>query len=129
MRRLLSRYALLTLVLVLVFSVPYVAFMCEYPLRSFGSRVTSVIEAMNYSVQTVTTIGYGNWVSDVPPCRGRPVRIPLGSGGVTVPGVLLMKAASVPFMAVGAVFFAITIGLAVELIKLPAPEVQSPDGR
>ena len=117
------RYALYTSVLILVFSVPYVAFMCQYPLSSIGSSVASGIEALNYSVQTVTTIGYGNWVSDTAPCNGRQVQLPFGS---SVPGVLVMKAVSVFFMMVGAIFFAVTIGLAVELIKLRAP---TPDQR
>ena len=119
MARLLRLYATLTFILVLSFSVPYVAFVCQQPAASVESGITAVIEALNFSVQTITTVGYGNWVSENPPCHGKvDVWIPLGAAWVKVPGVLLMKLVSVPFMLVGAGIFAVTIGLAVEWIKL-----------
>jgi hypothetical protein len=122
MTRLLRLYAALTLILVLSFSVPYIAFVCQRPAASVESGITAAIEALNYSVQTITTVGYGNWLSEGPPCHGKvDVWIPLGATWASVPGVLLMKLVSVPFMLVGAGIFAVTIGLAVEWIKLAAP--------
>jgi len=121
MKRLIRRYVLLTLVLLLVFSVPYVRLICQ-PADSLRSGIASAIEALNYSVQTITTIGYGNWASDWP-CDGRvKITIPfVGNAGKNVSGVRLLKLISSIFMLVGAGVFAITLGLAVEWIKQSMP--------
>ena len=93
------------------FGAPYLLFMCQ------KVDVAALIDALNYSVQTITTVGYGNWVSSDPPCNVlMEFSIPLT--GVKVSGVLLMKLVSIPFMLVGAGVFAVTIGLVVEWIKL-----------
>ncbi len=76
-------------------------------------NVAALIDALNYSVQTVTTVGYGNWVSSDPPCDV-PMEFYIPLGDVKVSGVLLMKLVSLPFMLVGAGVFAVTIGLVVE---------------
>src|SRR2546428_12745510 len=56
----------------------------------FGGQIhrESVIEGLNYSVQTVTTVGYGNWVP--PGIKENDDRI------------LNLKLVSIPFMLIGA---------------------------
>ena len=82
--------------LVLFSSAAYIQIMFDGALTSW-----KIIEALNYSAQTVTSVGYGNWVptwwkeSD----EGFHRRI------------ILMKMASVPFALIGAGFFAFMIGL------------------
>lgn len=124
MKRLIRRYVLLTLVLLLVFSVPYAGLICQPP-ANLRSGIAVAIEALNYSVQTVTTIGYGNWSSDSP-CDGRvKITIPfVGDAGKHVSGIRLLKLISAIFMLVGAGIFAITLGLAVEWIKQRTPPQQ-----
>jgi hypothetical protein len=64
---------------------------------------SSVIEGLNYSVQTVTTVGYGNWV---PP-------------GITEDDnrILTLKLVSVPFMLIGATTFSVLIGIVANLFS------------
>lgn len=64
---------------------------------------SSVIEGLNYSVQTVTTVGYGNWV---PP-------------GITEDDnrILTLKLVSVPFMLIGATTFSVLIGVVANLFS------------
>ncbi len=67
----------------------------------------SLIETLNYSLQTITTVGYGNWVpagwdvkqTDLQNC------------------ILYVKAISVPFMIVGGALFAILIGILSNLLS------------
>ena len=69
----------------------------------FGPNVTadSLIEALNYSLQTITTVGYGNWV----PAAWDTSREELQTR------ILYVKAISVPFMLVGGSLFAVLIGI------------------
>jgi hypothetical protein len=59
----------------------------------------SIIEGLNYSVQTVTTVGYGNWVPD---------RLQ-----ATFPQMLYMKRFSVYLMLAGATMYTLAIGMLV----------------
>lgn len=71
----------------------------------FDGTITlgSVTEAVNYATQTVTTVGYGNWVpAGMPPAD---------------PRILAMKFASVPFMIFGATLFSAIIGIVANLIS------------
>jgi hypothetical protein len=61
----------------------------------------SVIEALNYSAQTVTSVGYGNWV---------PTQWKEADAGFHH-RILIMKAISVPFCLLGAGFFAFAVGV------------------
>jgi hypothetical protein len=67
----------------------------------------SVIEAANYASQTVTTVGYGNWV---------PSNWDLASADLAA-RVLRMKEASVVFVLIGGALFAILTGLVANLIS------------
>lgn len=69
----------------------------------FGSSLTaeSTTEALNYSVQTITTVGYGNWV---------PSSWDMDNGELRK-RILYVKALSVPFMLVGGALFAVLIGI------------------
>lgn len=55
-----------SLVVAIVFSLSVFAFLftAAYHWLMFGPNITveSLIEAFNYSLQTITTVGYGNWV-------------------------------------------------------------------
>lgn len=69
----------------------------------FGSQPTrdSLIETLNYAIQTITTVGYGNWV-------------PTGwdINNIEIQNqILYVKAISVPFMLVGGALFAVLIGI------------------
>jgi Trk-type K+ transport system membrane component len=66
----------------------------------FDGRLTieSLVEGLNFSVQTVTTVGYGNW---------EPV-------GLEAWKRLWLKALSIPLMVVGALFFALLVSELVE---------------
>lgn len=74
-----------------------------YHLVMFGSGLTpeSLTETLNYALQTITTVGYGNWVP----------------AGWTIQDteiqrrILYVKAISVPFMLVGGTLFAILVGI------------------
>jgi hypothetical protein len=57
----------------------------------------SLTEAFNYSVQTITTIGYGNWV----PAHVDP----------RDPRILTMKRLSIPFMLIAGSLFAVLVGV------------------
>jgi hypothetical protein len=88
------------LVVLLVYAC---TFMAAYHWVMFGASPTQefVIEALNYAVQTVTTVGYGNWVpfgwkADDPDILKR---------------ILYVKAISVPFMLVGGALFAVLVGI------------------
>lgn len=64
-------------------------------------------EALNYSFQTITTVGYGNWV-------------PVGwdaSKPELQERILYVKAISVPFMLVGGSLFAIVIGIVANFLS------------
>jgi len=119
MSRFFGLYAAWTLLLAFIFAAPYTLLLCRLPMNA-SEWVVAAIEALNYSVQTVTTVGYGNWSPADSPCdKHEKFQIPLTS--VTLSGLQGMKAVSVVFMAVGAVFFGITVGFAVEWIKSVSP--------
>lgn len=65
----------------------------------------SVVEAANYSVQTVTTVGYGNWV---------PPGVPEDD-----PRILIMKLISVPFMLSGPLLFGTVVAFVANLVIVP----------
>ena len=69
----------------------------------FGANVSldSLIEALNYALQTITTVGYGNWV----PASWDPHDKELQTR------ILYVKAVSVPFMLVGGSLFAVLVGI------------------
>jgi hypothetical protein len=75
----------------------------------------SLIEALNYSAQTITTVGYGNWSPpQLKPCEPG---VQLNDCDPQFHSRLLrMKALSVPFMLVGAAYFAFAIGVLVNLL-------------
>ena len=88
----------LLLALMLIFGTAYIYIM-------FRGNVTaeSLVEAANYAAQTVTTVGYGNWVPrGVEEDDSR---------------ILEMKRLSVPFMLCGATLFAVIIGIVANLIS------------
>jgi len=70
----------------------------------FGPNVSweSSIEAANYALQTITTVGYGNWV----PASWDPV-----NDKELQNRILYVKAVSVPFMLVGGSLFAVLVGI------------------
>jgi hypothetical protein len=84
--------------LVLVSSQIYIVIM-------FGGIVSSesVVEALNCSVQTVTTVGYGNWE-------------PAGIAD-RAQKVFWVKVLSLPLMVFGAALFAAAIAVAIDLSK------------
>ena len=89
-------------VLMVIFSAAYVIVMFDGKPGPEG-----LIEALNYSAQTITTVGYGNWVPswwdlDKPELRSR---------------VLRMKLLSVPFALFGATFFGLAIGIAANSVS------------
>lgn len=61
------------------------------------------MEALNFSVQTVTTVGYSNWM---------PAGVSPGD-----PRVFWVKVISLPTMLAGAALFTITIAILVEMFK------------
>lgn len=78
-------------------------FTAAYHWLMFGPNITrdSPIEALNYSLQTITTVGYGNlvpagWDTREPELQTR---------------ILYVKAISIPFMLVGGSLFAVLIGV------------------
>ena len=84
-------------------------FTAAYHWLMFGPNITrdSVIEALNYSLQTITTAGYGNWV-------------PAGwdtSKEELQTRIVHVKAISVPFMLVGGSLFAVLIGIVSNILS------------
>jgi len=75
----------------------------------FGPSPTpdSLIETLNYSFQTITTVGYGNWV----PSGWDVKQTDLQNR------ILYVKAISVPFMLVGGALFAVLIGILSNLLS------------
>ena len=69
----------------------------------FGPSITaeSLIEAFNYSLQTITTVGYGNWVPASWDTSNEELQT----------RILYVKAISVPFMLVGGSLFAVLVGI------------------
>ncbi len=64
----------------------------------------SVVDGLNFSVQTLTTVGYGNW---------KPAGVADDDARV-----FWVKAISIPTMVVGAFLFSLTVAVIVELFKL-----------
>lgn len=80
-----------------------------YHLVMFGSGPTaeSLTETLNFSLQTITTVGYGNW-------------IPVGwdvKGAAIQQRILYAKAISLPFMLVGGTLFALLVGIVSNLLS------------
>ena len=67
----------------------------------------SLIETSNYSLQTITTVGYGNWV---------PAGWDINETDLQN-RILYVKAISVPFMLVGGALFAVLIGILSNLLS------------
>ena len=84
-------------------------FTAAYHWLMFGPSVSaeSLIEALNYSLQTITTVGYGNWV----PASWDTSKQELQTR------ILYVKAISVPFMLVGGSVFAVLIGIVSNLLS------------
>ncbi len=78
-------------------------FTAAYHWLMFGPHITveSLIESFNYSLQTITTVGYGNWI---------PASWDVGKEELRT-RILYVKAISVPFMLVGGSLFAVLIGI------------------
>lgn len=77
----------------------------------YGGAITSesLIEGTNYAVQTVTTVGYGNW--EVPAMRqGNSI------GDDDRRRVLRLRGASVGFMLLGGTVYVVLTGVIVALI-------------
>lgn len=93
------------LVVAIVVSLSVFAFLftAAYHWLMFGPHITveSLIEALNYSLQTITTVGYGNWV---------PASWDISKEELQT-RILYVKAISVPFMLVGGLLFAVLIGI------------------
>ena len=85
-------------VAVLLFGMAYIDIMFNGDISA-----ESLTEAAYYAAQTVTTVGYGNWV-------------PKGVDAQD-PRILEMKLVSVPFMLLGATLFAVIIGIVANLIS------------
>ena len=90
---------LLIALIALVVTVVLVSAMAYVGIMFYGesARGEAWVEAFNYSIQTVTTVGYGNWenprvLSSLAP-RDRELRI------------FATKAMSIPVMLFGALFF------------------------
>lgn len=80
-----------------------------YHLVMFGSGLTreSLTETLNYALQTITTVGYGNWV-------------PAGwnvEDMAIQKRILYVKAISLPFMLVGGTLFAVLVGIVSNLLS------------
>ena len=67
----------------------------------------TVIEALNYSVQTITSVGYGNWE--------QPAVQPLVPMPRHEQRVLRMRAYSIVFMLIGAATYTATVGAAISI--------------
>ena len=78
-------------------------FTAAYHWLMFGPNISreSLIEALNYSLQTITTVGYGNWV----PAGWDITKEELQTR------ILYVKAISIPFMFVGGSLFVVLIGI------------------
>ncbi len=89
--------------IVLTLLVITVACTVGYRWLMFGWTLSpeSLIEDLNYSLQTVTTVGYGNWV---------PAGWDLTQGEVQA-RILRVKALSIPFVLVGGSLFAVLVGI------------------
>ena len=67
----------------------------------------SLIEAGHYAMQTVTTVGYGNW------------EVPASGVPFDPEAVLTMRAWSILFMGLGSVTFAVFVGVVVAILIPP----------
>jgi hypothetical protein len=94
---------LVSAILISLFVFAFLA-TAAYHWLMFGTSVSpeSSIEASNYAVQTITTVGYGNWV----PASWDP-----GNDKELQTRILYVKAVSVPFMLVGGSLFAVLVGI------------------
>lgn len=97
-QQLIRKYVEWLIILLIIFSVAYIVVMFEGQVNH-----ESIIEALNYSAQTVTTVGYGNWV---------PTHWNFQQDSGLHQRVLFMKLLSVPFSLIGAFVFSVTIGMA-----------------
>lgn len=72
--------------------------------------LASSLETFNHSFQTITTVGYGNWV----PAGWDIKEMDLQNR------ILYVKAISLPFMLVGGALFAVLIGILSNLLSRAA---------
>jgi hypothetical protein len=102
LQRLAARYTFGLLVAIYVGSFAYIDVM-------FDGRITSesIVEGLNYSTQTVTTVGYGNWVPSQ--CRM--------DDPIVQRKILKMKSLSIPYMIFGVLYFTFGIGIIVNVIS------------
>lgn len=95
----------LLLGITLIFAKAYLGVMYEGDAGGFGLDQPR-IEALNFAVQTVTTVGYGNWVPESrlkdPDINGK---------------VLAVKRVSIGFMLLTTPLFAFLTGVAVNLVS------------
>jgi hypothetical protein len=95
-----------TLLLVLsLSSAAYIEVMFDRELS-----LESFMEALYFSVQTVTTVGYGNW---------EPVWVRDMSRTAFLTRVFRVKVISIPTMLIGAALFAAAVALATEIYRGP----------
>ncbi len=105
-----NRYLRLVGGIALALLASSLVFGAAYHWVMFGPIPTraSMIETLNYSFQTITTVGYGNWV-------------PAGWDVIKQTDlqnrILYVKAISVPFMIVGGALFAVLIGILSNLLS------------
>lgn len=100
--QLVARIALALLASSFVFGAAY-----HWVMFGLSPTRDSLIETLNYSLQTITTVGYGNWV----PAGWDIKEAELQSR------ILYVKAISVPFTLVGGALFAVLIGIISNLLS------------
>ena len=87
--------AALTTAVLIFYSSTYMKVMCDDTWNWHCA-----VEGANYATQTITTVGYGNWTHGLNEEHSR---------------VLWMKAASVPFMLIGALVFGMFVASVVRV--------------
>jgi hypothetical protein len=80
--------------------LPFHSSSCRRPSRS-RRDTAALVEALNFSIQTITTVGYGNWATGL---------------ADRDPALLMLKLISLPTMIVGPAVF----GLAISGLTNPA---------
>ena len=113
--RLTGTYAVWALTVLVIAAVAYRFFLCGHA-GDTVSAASAWVEAFSFSVQTMTTVGYGNWWPGMPPCDVGSGATALSGYEKATAGILVVKLLSIPFMLVGAFIFAITVALASALL-------------
>jgi hypothetical protein len=90
----------------LIFAKAYLGLMYEDEVRQIFALDEPQIEALNYAVQTVTTVGYGNWVPETKEKNAELNR-----------KILAVKSLSILFMLLSTPLLAFLTGLAVNLVS------------